>query len=381
MSRRSLLLSCLVVAVCSTSLYAAAATPTPSPVAYVYVASNYDYPKYDTRVVGYAADANGQLKQVPGSPFTNSNVGSMAANGKYLFAAGNDNVSAVAPNIYTYLIEPTGALELVDTTNLQKFPDSSCAGPASVFLDHTGATLYSSLFNYQCSENNGEMSLNISKSNGALEYLTVAGDDYVPLTFIGNNQLAYATANGGAYKRESNGALAYLNVSTPLVFEANGDAYNPQGAAADTTNHLAVVMNGSGVPQLATYTVDVSNGNLSTTSTYENMPKVAVTAPHNNVSGVIDINMAPSGNLLAVGGTSGLQVFHFNGANPITAYTGALTSSEIDSVFWDNNDHLYAIGRSAGKLFVFTVTPTSVTEAHGSPYTITQPNSLVVQPK
>jgi hypothetical protein len=91
--------------------------------------------------------------------------------------------------------------------------------------------------------------------------------------------------------------------------------------------------------------------------------------------------MSPSGKLLAVGGTAGLQVFHFNGASPITHDTGLLTTKPIDQFFWDNANHLYAISRSAGKLYVFTVTPSSATQAPGSPYTIAHPQNIIVQPK
>jgi hypothetical protein len=86
---------------------------------------------------------------------------------------------------------------------------------------------------------------------------------------------------------------------------------------------------------------------------------------------VIDYRMSPSGKYLAVAGTSGLQVFHFNGAAPITKYTGLIVKDQVDQVFWDNSNHLYAIGYSAQKLWVFTVTSSSVTQAPGSPHTIT----------
>ncbi len=82
-----------------------------------------------------------------------------------------------------------------------------------------------------------------------------------------------------------------------------------------------------GPPQLAVYTQDDS-GNLTTASTSANMPKTQVTA-------VTDIWMSPSGKLLAVAGTTGLQVSHFNGSNPIKSYTGLLTKNEIDQAFWE----------------------------------------------
>jgi len=91
--------------------------------------------------------------------------------------------------------------------------------------------------------------------------------------------------------------------------------------------------------------------------------------------------MSPSGKYLAVGGTSGLQIFHFNGANPITKFTGLLTSSPINQIFWDNANHVYAISQKAGKLFVYTVTSTGVTQGPGSPHAIKSPQNLVVLPK
>jgi hypothetical protein len=53
----------------------------------------------------------------------------------------------------------------------------------------------------------------------------------------------------------------------------------------------------------------------------------------------------------------------------------------VDQFFWDNSNHLYAISQSAGKLFVFTVTPTSATQAPGSPYNISHPQNIAVQPE
>jgi hypothetical protein len=104
--------------------------------------------------------------------------------------------------------------------------------------------------------------------------------------------------------------------------------------------------------------------------------------------------MSPSGKLLAVAsltdysackcgsgswGTAGLQVFHFNGSSPITHYTATLTKTPINSVHWDNANHLYALSYSTGKLYVYTITPTSITPVSGSPYTIGSPTGLFVR--
>jgi hypothetical protein len=103
--------------------------------------------------------------------------------------------------------------------------------------------------------------------------------------------------------------------------------------------------------------------------------------PATQVGSISDINMSPSGKLLAVGGSAGLQIFHFNGANPITKYAAPLTKDPISQFFWDKNNHLYAISPSAGKLFVFTVTPTGYSQVPGSPYNIYSPAAIIVQPK
>jgi hypothetical protein len=120
---------------------------------------------------------------------------------------------------------------------------------------------------------------------------------------------------------------------------------------------------------LATYTAD-SHGNLTTKSTYENMPATALQF-------INTMSISPSGKLLAVGG-QGFQVFHFNGGSPITHFSGVLQAGYAFQQFgWDGDNHLYALG--GGKLFVYTVTPTSITEASGSPYSIPEASSVIVR--
>ena len=125
--------------------------------------------------------------------------------------------------------------------------------------------------------------------------------------------------------------------------------------------------------QLATYTADAS-GNLTTNSTYSNMPSVAVGT-------VNDYWMSPDGKYLAVGGSAGFQLFHFNGPNPIKKFTGRMTTNPIDQTFWDTAGHVYAISRGTGKLFVWNVTSTGVSRAPGSPYKIPSIQNLIVLPK
>jgi nitrogen regulatory protein PII-like uncharacterized protein len=92
------------------------------------------------------------------------------------------------------------------------------------------------------------------------------------------------------------------------------------------------------------------------------------------------LRMSPSGKVLAAGGSAGLFLFHFNGASPVTKYKALLAGEDISSILWDDSNHMYVLGSDAkgGKLWVYTVTTTSVTEASGSPYTIASPGNMYV---
>jgi hypothetical protein len=99
------------------------------------------------------------------------------------------------------------------------------------------------------------------------------------------------------------------------------------------------------------------------------------------------MNMSPAGNLLAVSALTGLEIYHFNGAAPITSYSSVLLPGvEVDELAWDKSNHLYALSYSKG-LYVFTVTPTSISEVSGSPYKLASPTGvngvkdLIVVPK
>jgi hypothetical protein len=371
MSRKFSSLLCLFSAISCGA--AVAATTSTAPVAYVYVGTNAP-----NQVVGYAASASGQLTSIPGSPFY-AELGSMAVNGKYLF--GSDNVPGSDRNVYSYLMESNGSLKYLGATDIQA---NTGLNPTYVTLDHTGATLY--VFSSDGYDGNFA-SYNVAKPTGKLTYLSettsVPNSDNFPLTFIGNNVLAFQavcdpqendTAIFG-FQRQSGGSLTDISIDAQYPTAPGSTPYCPQFSTADTTNHLAVdETGGGGEDQIASYTVDTTDGNLNTTSTAENMP-------HTAVDSVQAMGMSPSGKLLAVGGTNGLQIFHFNGADPLTVDTGLLTSDDIENVYFDNANHLYATSSTGGKLFVFTVTSTGAIEAPGSPYTVSHPGTLIVQPK
>ncbi len=380
-----------------------------SPVAYVYVQTSKGVNLYD-------AAANGRLTLIKGSPF--KTVGEMIGSNKTFFVTLGTNL------IHIYAIEANGAIgKQVSTINTQDYSGASCGTNSGGTLDSTGHVLYVRRYN---DDQTGDeacaalQSYSLSSAGtlsflGTVEYATVTDTGLYAarvtrIKLSGDGRFAYSAALDHEcltrmfeFQRQSSGEMLLNNYehlgipSTPPDWE-----WYPWVLTPDPSIHMAVALTGQSgdfdpcgdtdhVTQLASFT-EASDGSLTTTNTPSNMP-----APKVNPT---LMKMSPSGKLLAVGGDgayaavegtqrAGLQVFHFNGANPITAYSKVLTTAAFGegSVHWDKSDHLYALGSPKAnvfQLFVYTVTPTSITEAPGSPYTVTPSaseatrNSLVV---
>ena len=381
MSRNALVCSLAFAAICASTVLASAqitssttdqAIQPSAPVAYVYVSN---FPSSVTNeIYGYAVASNGALSAISGSPWHTTDS-FMALNGAWLF--GTDGV-----NIDSWSIGSNGALTHADTYDA----GNGIGGPIHLVLDHTGTNLYVGYVNMEGVGSNGYQSYSINQSTGQIGFLGSVGDTANVISFVGNNQYAYTSGCDQSvpelfgYQRYSDGRISQLNLNQVYPKAPSGDFYCPYLAAADPTNRLAIAVqpysesgSAAGPFQLATYTVD-SAGNLSTNSTYSNMPSVLVGT-------VNDYKMSPSGRYLAVAGASGLQIFRFNGANPMTKFTARLTTVFIDQMFWDKDNHLYAISSKASKLFVYTVTSTGVKQAVGSPHSITSPLNIIVLPK
>jgi hypothetical protein len=360
-----------------------------TPVAHVYVQT--------TKGVNlYNAASNGALSLAAGSPF--KTIGLMVGtNGKFFFSNGTNLIHVYAMNT------STGAIgKEVANIDSSLYSGSECGTTGPTFLDHTGQYLYLEHDN-AIDPNGGSLvcysiqSFKVNTTTGQLTYLGSAGDDLARLsgppggfTLSANNLFAYAIHDPGygsplltGFKRQSAGDMF------PIGFnEKDAPPYDSSyswlqfAVAADPANHLATVaMQEQGIPMgaytkpfLASYTFD-TQGNIATTNTWQTMAKPVIWPT--------SLNMSPSGKLLAVAGNinnpasqfnptmlPGLQVFHFNGAAPITKYSGALTSDNIDFIHWDNANHLYALSNSSGKLYVYTVTPTAITSVPGSPFKV-----------
>ncbi len=138
------------------------------PSAWVYVSSLIGTTgKSDS--YGFIAASNGKLTASPGSPFA-ADLSSMAVNGLYLFGAPEGGSM-----IDTYRIQSNGSLSYAATTNASG-PNKCSNAPSSVFLDHSGATLYDFYYwgDVYCS-NNVYQAWNVVKSSGALTYDGSAG--------------------------------------------------------------------------------------------------------------------------------------------------------------------------------------------------------------
>jgi 6-phosphogluconolactonase (cycloisomerase 2 family) len=360
-----------------------------SPVAYVYVST-------PTYAVGYSVAPNGRLTPVPGSPYTNIALSHMSVAKSFLLGSGHDQ-----ENLHSYRIHPDGSLTRVDTYNVRGYDDCAKMGPTQV--DRTGSTLYLSQFN--CPIQMAGDYFNIYNfqawkvaNDGTLEFLgnTPLNEELMntnqvsPLYFLGDNK--YGLQIGcipyfyeglfASYQRESGGAL-----DESLAFEESlqqpaapsEERYCGNFLATDDANHAAVELAvststegyGQNLGVLASYTAD-SHGNLTTLDTSETAAKV-------NVGLVAAMSISPAGNLLAVGGYHGFQIFHFNGALPITHYSSVLQSTNHFEEFgWDKSNHLFAV--STDGLRVYNITPLGYSEAPGSPVPISGATSVIVVP-
>ncbi len=371
-----------------------------SPVAYVYLQTNEGINVYD-------AASNGTLTLVKGSPFKAAGTWMEADNGKYMFSFDASN------NIHTFAIASNGTIGAqVAELNAGDFEGAHCTGETSGFgiargiLDHTGKSLYVQIYGYAtdysggveavCSSyqyyqvgSNGKLTF-----NGSYSYTNSCCSNQQNLTFTGSDKFVYdisvapsSTPEIQYFQRLSNGALENLSGAAEAP-PAPGSNYTWEPALidADPNGHAALlgifvsnnVNGGTSGWKIGSFTVGGS-GDLTTANTYKELvsPSVIPTM----------FNFSPSGAFLAAAGSgegnnNGLQVFHWNGSKPLTTFGGTLTNaSQVNSIHWDNNSHLYAVGND-NRIYVYTVTSSKITEA-GSPVSFTGAQTgqiLIVRP-
>lgn len=377
---------------CATML-AAGVLATPSPavaqnthVAYVYV-SNLVNPDSNTNhnLYAYGARADGSLYRVTGTPF-NYDINGLWDNSHYLFGVNGTQIDS-------YWISSTGAPQLVGTIDAAAHAANPCGGIGPLKVDHSGRNLYNPIAEGDCMGFSFQ-NFAINNTSGKLTYKNTSDEVFLggnELDFLGNNHFAYSPVCNNfdheevgriaSFQRASDGTLKSIAATVgPIAPKNTSNTYCPLNIATDPTNHMAVLQqevdfssDAYGTPVIATYTA-TSTGDLTTASTYSNMPHTR--------SGMRVMRMDPSGKLLAVAGSGGLEIFHYHGANPVTYAKTLLTSVPVDSLYWDHNNHLYALTRSnigKGKLYVFTVTTTGASQAPGSPHAIPNADTLIVR--
>ncbi|MGB6687335.1 MAG: hypothetical protein WBE76_05790 [Terracidiphilus sp.] len=401
--RPFLVSTCLVTAIFTGAAFAQ------SPVAYVYVGETSGNTTAEgpfSPITTYAASSDGKLTEIKGSPFTQfGNTGVMiGTNGTHFIVAGpQPNLGGDGPftYLYSYEVGSNGAIgQQVSVINTASYGGADCslaeqpAAEAAV-LDHTGQYIYvnycsDAIQTYKIAHSGaltfqGATTYSNSGEGGAPK---IAGND----TFAYNMrviQQIYSYGTGlNVFARESDGSLENRGEATVIGPSLPKDYYYsfaPGGAnyyqgfnypvaeiTNDSTNHFAAALiiekfippdtSANEGCAFASFTVG-SQGELISTNTYDNMPKLVGCG-----NGML---LSPSGKTLAVNGANALEFYHFNGSASLTPLGEIVSKSgSFGTMAWDNSDHLYALNSLSGRLHVYTVSSTNVVEAPGSPYDV-----------
>lgn len=374
-----------------------AAAQTTTPLAYVYVQTSKGVLLYDE-------SSDGRLTRDSASPFPTA--------GQLIGSTGSYVVTLGQTLVHLYRVTTQGRIGAqAAQIKMANYSDGLCGSASGGVLDHTGQYI-EILFNpaiYVSQPCTAYQTYRIGKSTGTLTFLGSAevdsnvGSELGPIAQTTNNKFAYALdvyvpeVRLAGLMRESGGALANNSFSESDPEPPQPYDYYPLQVTEAPNNRLAMALGtveflgspdvADGPVQLASYTVDTS-GNISSSNTSDKMPTPDI--------GPTLLRVSPGGGLLAVAGgdcswcvlspgngKTGLQVFRFNGDNPITHYTGVLTTDPIGQLQWDNYSHLFALSRETGKLRVYRITTSSYKLEPGSPMTVpgvngSAPNGLVV---
>lgn len=348
-----------------------------SSAAYVYQTA--DVPNTNSSVqaiYGYTLASDGKLTPIPGQPF---GVGDginyyTASNGTYFFGIswGNPN-NPTWQNIVTYHIASNGALSKVQTTPAATF--STTPGPHYLYgplaLDHSGQFLYVGVTGgTDLYSQYSVMTFQVNPETGALDFLGESpfhGQDTNAIHFTGDDKYAF-DENNYEYLVAGNKTLRLLGNATDAGFGANH-------LDTDPLSNLAVLGDNG---QLQSWLVG-SNGNLTQHSS-DGRTLVRTNLWPDNYQ---QMYFSPDGSILALAGF-GLDLYHFNGAKPVTNYkqlyapgvfnsqTDTIVGTSVSIVGWDNQHHFITImqnlpqSRTPGPLYweVYTATSTSVTQTY-----------------
>jgi len=328
---------------------------------------------------GYSVSANGQLTPLAGYPISGWFVG--VASGRYYFTADPDNM-----HLDTYQIGADGSF-----TKIHSVLDQATAHCTDLWCmvrpdlaDPKGSSLYVEVDSYNSGDGAAAPeTYSIDKNTGELTFVGQGGADWTfhqggcsLYDFSADDRYAYGSCTTydpgwlDIAVRNPDGSLTeapHIKVTGPIP--PTGTFYSAEPAGTDSNNHLAAVLTSwdsnwnrlSGAPlRLASYSIH-SDGSLTSTNATADMPEV----PQLSAVG----GLSPSGKLFAAGEQGGVQIFNFNGAAPITVQGGLIPTDTPQTMQWDRQNHLFVLS-STHKLYVFTVSGSSLVQAPGSPYSI-----------
>jgi hypothetical protein len=344
---------------------------------------------------GFSVAADGSLASIPESPFITPGFFALHTIGTGSTLFGVDGYW-----LYSLAIHPDGCLSLENSTVAGQGASSNPSlAPMNLYLDSQQANLYSYI--YDVSVQSYFASYSFDSSTGLVAQTGATQDSQLAdsgmLAFDPRDRYAVTSSCAirsgplvGQFQRASNGALTYL-ADGPLPAAPQGTGYCPEGAAADHANHFVIAMSPctgdqfcSGPIQLAVYTID-SSGNLTTSSTWQNMPTtVAEPGPY---------GFSPDDKYFAIAGYVGLDVFAWDSAGATLTHIATInnpqgtcspdangrescTGISFGNLAWDANDHLYTY--LGNQLFVYAVTSSAVTPAPGSPYVVQNPQWVTI---
>lgn len=356
-------------------------TPAASNGPHVYLAATSNG---NSSTYGFSVSSDGTLTPISGFPVSYA-IGGFAS-GNYLFAMNADGV-----HIDTYKISSDGSLAKVqafDDSQASAKACSQCTPGVPQFADPTGSKLYATAGYLDGGDWNAYLqTFAVDPSSGAISY--VSSDMWVESRGWGQVFGSYSANGAFLYGTNETTFTAGIVLATPSADGSLAESSSEptlQGVSAsqvdsvvigtDPRNHLVATIQptntfqGPGIPiHLASFTIN-ADGSLTTTNTSAQMPPTSSTLG----------SVSPDGTLIAMAGANnGIQLYNFNGSDPITTLGNTISTDTIATISWDSQNHLYALSKSQ-KLYVFNVTATGSTAAPGSPHSVPNAYSLLVQP-
>jgi hypothetical protein len=320
---------------------------------------------------------------VPGSPSSGPSS-YVVTNSAFVF--GTDS-----QNIVSYKRAGDGSLQQSSSTLAVNFnqcptcPDGTEPWAIQAMsLDHSGQTLYAmenagadDLFYFFFNVSTGTPAT-IGKIGPSTAYSS-------PLVFSPDNQHAYGFScfHLGwvitGFLRNGDGSLAPITTSNDVpMYDGGNQFYCPVGQAISQMGYMAVADTAVNTNTVGRGVYKI-NADGSLTLLQNSTLTTPLTMAGNGCCGEVAMSVDPSGQMLALAGQSGIQMYQLMPGGTLTPI-GALQQSGPNYlvVQWDADTHVYAISTSG--LNVFSSANGALTPSSGSPHAAGAAGSLAVLP-